>query len=147
MSLNLGYQIYTAWKRDVRDQTKTADELEQMVKDEQLSQELFNELNVRDPLDNTPIYLGTNATQTNLRQIMAEQMREQYSQRDKSKMGAYGVDSSLLGATSRPPDVPTNTKMKNVESLANMIKLKQMQEKYLNVVDSKTIEEILESKK
>ena len=54
--------------------------MDQIARDEMLSIQLFDEINLRDPLNNQPAYLyekDVNSAKKSLRQIMAEQMAEE----------------------------------------------------------------------
>jgi hypothetical protein len=126
-----------------------------------MSLKLFDEINMRNPADKAAgVDLVENGAVTaglSLRQIMAEQMCEQY-QKDRSKKSSvqFVAESSYSFSTAdalprnflpqAEPPPPLSRQNKN-ESLANMIKLKQMQEKYESFVDSKMVEEVLENKK
>jgi hypothetical protein len=131
------------------------EKLEQIERDKLLSLRLFDEINMRNPANNqsTAFPLAEKGgCGVSLKQIMVEQMCEEY-QRDRSKKPtltqviADGQPPAEVCNFVSPHDSLFNKQSKSENSLANMIKLKQMQEKYEKVVDSKMIEEVLENKK
>ncbi len=134
--------------------------MEQIERDKLLSLQLFDEINLRSPADASTMSLAEKgaaaaaaASGVSMKQIMAEQMCEQY-QKDRSKKAASSAHittetylAEVSTSTSNSSPALLSRQNKNENSLANMIKLKQMKEKYENVVDSKMIEEVLEMKK
>ena len=79
-------------------------------------------------------------------QIMAEQAAEQnkrFSERKKNDTGSMN-EASKFAISSNPQVTNSITDSKNV---GNLVKLKQLYEKYENFVDKKMLEKILKEKK
>ena len=106
-----------------------------MLEDEKLSIQLFDELNMRDPLKNQPAFLyenGINAADLSLRQIMAEQAAEE----TKYKLKKSNTINFL-------PQQPIQAKKINsTNDISSKLKLDLWYQKYGEIVDKKRIEEI-----
>lgn len=85
----MAFHLYNGWKKTnnslnfLNTETKPNHSKYQIERDEKLSKELFDEINMRDPIADQPAFLsdkGINSAQSSLRQIMAEEMAEQLKQ-------------------------------------------------------------------
>jgi len=92
LGISTAYQLYQAWKKTIQIghfnkslcPNKQASQIED---DEKLSKELFDQINMRDPILKQPAFFsdkGINSAQNSLRQIMAEEMAEQAKQERRS---------------------------------------------------------------
>ena len=79
---------------------------------------------------------------------MAEQAAEQTRKnRDKSRQENF-KSFTKIQATNEPPKLnTTSTQQPESKNIANLVKLKQLYEKYDTLVDKKMIEHILKDKK
>ena len=119
-----------------------------------MSLALFDQINGGQETAVAMVAAADNLPILSLRQIMAEQMCEEY-QRDRSRkqnsasMPTIPLNNSrfiAMSNNSSESNLASATLLKPSENIANRIKLQQMREKYENLVDARMIEEILENK-
>jgi hypothetical protein len=88
-----------------------------------------------------------------LRQIMAEQMAEEHESHIFSQSTSKNNSENLLllnKSKMRPnyssfPNTNNLHNSKNAKNMANLLKLKYLQDKYENIVDKKSLEDILKN--
>lgn len=128
----MAYELFTAWKstnKSLDDQTKPYDrgdtlatEISQIERDQKLSRELFDQINMRDPIAKQPAFFsdrGINAAQSSLRQIMAEEMAEQLKQvKSKKTANSFQINPNPLPVVDFTKVLPAdNTQSKfNIKS-------------------------------
>lgn len=127
----------------------------QIENDKKFSLELFDQINMRDPIDKVPVFLsekGVNSAELSLRQIMAEELAEQQKKDKLGKQNTNGREAKFqfnVDFFSKRANMQNSlTKTHNQsEYIANRIKLKYLYETYENLVDKKMLEEIFKQKK
>jgi hypothetical protein len=144
------------------------DMLKQINEDKKLSLKLFDQINMLDPIEQTPVYLselGVNSALHSLRQIMAEEeaaalKQERIKKPSNASRNIANINSEsdiqhssnrVNGmvkrnlTTSNIPDI--NLETFNTQDMASLLKLNYLYDKYSKFVDKKMIDLLFESNK
>ncbi len=135
------------------DSINTSSNSQQIIMDQKLSYQLFEESNLRDPISQVPVFLsdnGMNPALNSMRQIMAEQMAEENQrERFKKQRNTKPKNSASCDQMSMPKKTETistglySTTKDESKHMANVVKLRHLYEKYENLVDRQMLEKIL----
>ena len=122
----MAYKLFRAWKNTNKslyltpyNRATVGSELSQIESDEKLSRELFDQINMRDPIEKQPAFFsdrGINAAQSSLRQIMAEEMAEQLKQLKSKKSTSQFQTTNLLPVVDFTKVLPSE----NTQSVFNI---------------------------
>jgi hypothetical protein len=142
-----------------------------------LSLKLFDQINMRDPIEQTPVYLselGVNSALHSLRQIMAEEEAAAMLKQERQKKASNTnhnrnitnihseSDITIQHSNRRNVVVNDNTVKRNLttssisdmnieiinkQNLASLLKLNYLYDKYDKFVDKKMIDQLFEENK
>ncbi|RNA17520.1 NEDD4-binding 2-like 1 [Brachionus plicatilis] len=166
VDLDLGLKIYQSWKKAYGPRARkissdNSDYGSQIENDEKIGFELFDSINIRDPIEKVPVFLsekGVNSAKMSLRQIMAEEMAEQKlkeqflnsinkkSENDLTFFERLSLRNIMTKSSNQMCEAQASNNDQS-EYIANKIKLTQLFEMYSNLVDKKIIEETFKAKK
>ncbi len=114
----------------------------QIESDEKLSRQLFDEMNMRDPIEKIPVYITDKSNnQTSMRQIMAEQEFEEKLEKNGS---SFFNRNNINNSSVQLPAIPTINDGKN---MANILKTKRLHEKYGKLVDTQMVDKLFKDVK
>ncbi len=112
----------------------------QIESDEKLSRQLFDEMNMRDPIEKIPVYISEKSNNyTSMRQIMAEQEFEEKLEKNGSSFFNRNNNS--------PVQLSTAPSVNDGKNMANIIKAKRLHEKYGKLVDTQMVDKLFKDVK
>jgi hypothetical protein len=121
------------------------DDDKQIQSDEKLSRQLFDEMNMRDPIEKIPVYISEKSNyQASMRQIMAEQEFEEKLEKNGS---SFFNRNNNNNNNNLPIQLQMNPIINDGKNMANILKAKRLHEKYDKLVDTQMVDKLFKDVK
>lgn len=127
----------------------------QIESDEKLSRQLFDEMNMRDPIEKIPVYISdkNGNNQASMRQIMAEQEFEEKFEKNNGS-SFFNRNSNSNSNNNNNYNIHNTeiqskviTSINDGKNMANILKAKRLHEKYDKLVDTQMVDKLFKDVK